>query len=115
MSCSAIPGNTTDLSSLFINYNSTFRLSGSAKIGTLVLSANNATTRSRVTINGSYSGTVSSLHLGGFAIDIAQLWTNAPVIVNGTAGVISMFNNGGLGNFANYYLAFWGEISIRAT
>jgi hypothetical protein len=40
--------------------------------------------------------------------DIVSFWTNAPVIVNGTASVISMFNNGGLGNFGS-------GTSIRAT
>ena len=102
---------------VFINdANCIFRLSGNAKIGRLMLFANNNTTRSTVTIVGNYSGTVTTLHLSGnqYANDVAPLWTNAPVIVNGTAGVISMFNNGGLGNFS-YNMQFWAGVSIRAT
>jgi len=45
---------------------------------------------------------------------VATYWTNAPVIVNGTAAIISMLNNGGLGVF------LWGisgnnGATIRAT
>ena len=103
MSCSTIPGNTTDLSNLFISHSSTFRLSGSAKIGTIILYANNATTRSSVTIDGNYSGTVTTLNLSGNntnANTVATWWTNAQVIVSDSSSIISMFNNA-LGNFRN--------------
>jgi len=46
---------------------------------------------------------------------VATFLTNAPVIVNGTAGVISMFNNGGLGNFWGGNLFLIWSTSIRAT
>ena len=66
-------------------------MSGSARIGTFYLEANNVTTRSSVTIDDTYSGTVTTGNNSNF-------WTNAPVIINGTSSVISMFNNG-LGYF----------------
>ena len=106
-------GNDTEV---FIDdANCTFRLSGNARIGRLMLYAKNNTTRSNITIVGNYSGTVTSLHLSGYsnASTVATFWTNAPVIVNGTASVISMFNNGGLGNFSTYLGV--GGTSIRAT
>jgi hypothetical protein len=87
--------------------NCTFRLSGSARIGTLMLHSYSASTRASVTIDGNYSGIVTILHLrgnnfgGDFALDrgaVANRWTNAPVIVNGSASVINMFNNS-LGDF----------------
>ena len=91
-----------DRGDVFIGHDCIFRLSGNNRIGTLVLSAaNNTTMRSLVTINGNYSGTVTSLNLYGNysnASIVATWWTNVSVIVNGTASVINMFNNG-LGNF----------------
>ena len=119
MSGGSITGNANNITEVFIDdANCTFRLSGSAQIGTLILYANNNTTRATVTIVGSYSGTVTKLHLSGSqwnASDNAISWTNAPVIINGTASVISMFNNGGLGNFCNSNMQFWAGQSIRAT
>jgi len=92
------------MADLFIDdANCTFLLSGSAILGVLRLNANNNTTRATVTIVGNYSGVVTSLHLGGpnaiSGSTVVANWTNAPVIVNGTAAIISMFNNGSLGNF----------------
>ena len=103
---------------IYINYNCTFRLSGSTRIGTLILSANNespripnnAITHSSITINSNFSGTVTRLNLYGSynsASTIATWWTNVPVIVNATASIISMFNNG-LGDFR-------GTLSASAT
>jgi len=120
MSGGSITGNTNNAADVFIaDANCIFRLSGSAEINNLMLYANNNTTRSTVTINGNYSGRVTVLHLGGNSSNtsntVASYWTNAPVIVNGTAGVISMFNNGVLGNFSNSSGQFWGGASIRAT
>jgi len=104
----SITGNSTNwMADLYIDdANCTFLLSGSAILGVLHLTANNNTTRATVTIGNNYSGTVTTLHLGGggnteSVSTITSYWTNAPVIVNGTASVISMFNNGGLGNFRN--------------
>jgi len=102
-------GNITDntayssLDDVYIDYDCIFRLSGSARIGKITLSANNNTTRSTVTIAGNFSGTVTTLHLCGSINSlntIADWWTNVPVIVGGTTSSISMFNNG-LGNFRN--------------
>ena len=95
--------------------NCTFLLSGNARIGILMLYATNNISRSVITIVGSYSGTITTLHLGGNssnATTLASFWTDAPVVVNGTAGIISMLNNGGLGNFSNYSSS---GTSIRAT
>ena len=109
--------NNTYREDVFIDdANCTFLLSGTAKIGIIKLYANNNTTRSTVTIADSYSGTVTTLHLAGNNTNVstaATFWTNAPVIINGTAGIISMFNNGGLGNFCGYYRT--STASIRAT
>ena len=96
-----------DYGDVFIEHDCTFRLSGSTRIGKLLLAANNATSHSSVTINGNYSGTVTRLNLYGNtsnANTVANWWTNAPVIVNGTSSVINMFNNG-LGDFVptSYY------------
>jgi hypothetical protein len=120
MSGGSITGNNARYyADLFINdANCTFRLSGNAVIGSMILYANNNTTRSTITIAGNYSGMVTTLHLSGNSTNyttIASFWTNAPVIVNGTASVISMFNNGGLGNFCrtNYYTNYGN--SIRTT
>jgi len=105
MSGGSITGNSSiEVADLFIDdENCTFLLSGSATIDVLRLIANNNTTRSTVTIAGNYSGMVTTLHLGGpnaiSGSEVITNWTNAPVIVNGTATIISMFNNGGLGNF----------------
>ena len=80
---------------LFIAHESIFRLSGSARIGTLMLYANSATARSSVNINSNYSCTVNRLHLRYIGIvNSYTIWTNAPVILNGTVDIISMFNNG---------------------
>ena len=102
MSGGSITGNTTNgIADLFIDYNCTFYLSDNARIGVITLFANNATTHSSITINGIFGGTVTRLHLSGDNRNvntIAIWWTNAPVIINGTANVISMFNNG-LGDF----------------
>ena len=98
-----ITGNTSlshGADDTYINYNGTFRLHGNARIGTLILNANNATTRSSVDIIGNYSGTVTRLHLRGMtntSSDVPIWWTNVPVIINGSS-VINMFNNG-LGDF----------------
>jgi len=78
---------------VYIQHAGIFRLSGNARIGTLMLHANNATNRSFVTIIGNYGGTVTRLHLN-YEYRGNNWWTNAPVIVNGTANVINMFNNG---------------------
>jgi len=120
MSGGSITGNNNRTDVFIEDANCTFRLSNNARIGTLILCANNNTSRAIVTIVGSYSGTVTTLHLAGSgnSSTVTSFWTNAPVIVNGTAGIISMFNNGGLGNFS--YLDILGETSgvgtsIRAT
>ena len=92
-----------DWRDMFIGYNCTFSLSGIARIGRLFLNAENATTRSTITINGSYSGTVTGLYLRGNSSNentIVIWWTNMPIIINGTANVFNMFNNG-LGDFLN--------------
>ena len=116
MSGGSIEGNTTGAEVIYIDYNGTFRLSGNAKIGALMLFANNNTTRPSVTIDGNFSGTVTRLHLRGNNINtntVATWWTNVPVVINGTANVISMFNNG-LGNFYSNSGIMEG-ISIYAT
>ena len=101
---SSMTGNvvgTSDIEDIYINHGCTFRLSGGARIGTLILNANNADTRAVVNINGTYSGTVNSLHLRGnnsAVSNVAIWWTNVPVIINGTASINSMFNNS-LGDF----------------
>jgi len=115
-------GPTGDALDVFIDYDCTFRLSGNARIGVLSLNANNATSHSTVTIVGNYSGTVTTLHLlGNNYIDINFIktwWTNAQVIVNGTASVINLFNNG-LGVFYPTYnsVSFYSPTpaSISAT
>ena len=94
---------TSGMDDLYISHNGTFRLSGNAKIGALMLNANSATERSSINIAGNYSGTVTRLHLRGQTTtsnNVSIWWTNAPVIVNATVNVINMFNNG-LGSF--YY------------
>ena len=100
-----ITGSTTSYGGdVLIGYNCTFLLSGNTRIGSLILSANNATTHSSVTINGAYSGTVTRLYLYGnysSTNTVANWWTNASVIVNANANIITMFNNG-LGDFADY-------------
>jgi hypothetical protein len=104
MNSGSITGGT-QAEDMYIAPDGIFRLSGNARIGTLILYANNATTRASITIVGNYSGTVNRLHLRGndiFASNVVVWWTNVPVIVNGTAGVISMFNNG-LGDFLGMY------------
>ena len=114
MSGGSITGNNNNPDVFIDDANCTFRLSGNAQIGILMLYANNNTTRSTITIVGNYSGTVTTLNLIGNGLTssaFATLWTNAPVIINGTAGFISMFNNGGLGYFG--YNNTWS--SIRAT
>ena len=101
MSGGSTAGNSASAEVIYVDYNGTFRLSGNAKISTLMLNADNNTTRPCVTIDGNFSGTVTRLHLRGNNSNentIATWWTNAPVIVNGTVNVINMFNNG-LGNF----------------
>ena len=107
--------NTTRVEVLYIDYDGIFRLSGNARIGTLFLNANNATTRTSITINGNYSGSVAWLHLGGTGISdastIAGWWTNVRVITNGTASIANIFNNG-LGDFYN---SFYSVASINAT
>ena len=85
---------------ILIDYESAFRLSGGARIGAITLNANNTSTHSSININGNYSGTVNRLHLNGSSLSGATYWTNLPVILNGTANIINMFNNG-LGDF-NY-------------
>ena len=103
---SIITGNNRsgyDWRDMFIRSNCTFRLSGNARIGKLLLDAENSSTRSTVTIDGSYNGTVTELCLRGNSSGqntIVSWWTNVPVIVDGTASVINMFNNG-LGNFVD--------------
>ena len=102
MSGGSIIGNNYKADIFIDDTNCKFLLSGNAEIGTLILYANNNTTCSYIIINGNYSGTVTTLHLAGTndsASTVANFWTNAQVIVNGTTNVISMFNNGGLGNF----------------
>ena len=117
MSGGSIADNNNNNADVFIDdANCTFRLSNTARIGRLMLYANNNTTRSTITIAGNYIGTVT-LCLSGYGANasaIATLWTNSPVIINGTASVISMFNNGGLGNFCDYRFPSGGT-SIRAT
>jgi len=107
MSGGSITSNNTQTIDLYIDYNCTFRLSGNARIGSLMLNANNATTRSSVTIVGNFSGTVTRLHLSGYLTNLSAaastLWTNAPVVINGTVGIINMFNNG-LGDFQDNFL-----------
>ena len=98
--------NSSSFVDVFISYDCIFRLSGNARIGELTLDANNATTRSSVTIVGNYSGTVTRLHLTGDS----TLWTNVPVVISGTPSVINMFNNG-LGNFLNTLNYMVGPIS----
>ena len=86
MSGGTITSNTgTDL---IISNNSTFRLSGNATIDILTMNAT-STVRTAITINGSYSGTVSRLNLNGGV----NSWVNQPVIINGTPNIINMFNN----------------------
>ena len=102
MSGGTVAGNSAYMDVFINDDNSKFLLSGSARISTIYLYANNNTTRSTITIVGNYSGTINTLHLSGNntnLTNVAAFWTNAPVIVNGTAGIISMFNNGSLGNF----------------
>jgi uncharacterized repeat protein (TIGR02543 family) len=63
-----------------------FTLSGNADIGALMLFASNATTRSTVTLDKAYTGTVDILNLrrnDTIATAIAD-WVNAPVITAGT-------------------------------
>ena len=120
MSGGAIYGNARYNANVFVDdHNCTFRLSGSAEIASILLYATNNTSRSTITFDENFSGTVTSLHLDGnsnSASTVATFWTNAPVIVNGTASVISMFNNGGLGNFTNSYQGYTSTgTSIRAT
>ena len=94
----SITGNTYN--DIYINYDCIFRLSGNARIGTLMLVAN-ATTCPYVNINGNYSGTITRLHLGGETLtqsDVVNWWTNASVIINGTTSNIGMLNDG-LGDF----------------
>jgi len=96
-------GGGYDWRDMFIGYNCTFSLSGNARIGKIFLNAENATTRSTVTIDGNYSGTVTELNLRGNSSNentIVSWWTSIPIIINGTANVINMFNNG-LGDFLN--------------
>jgi len=106
LSGGSITGNSNTrrgVEDVFIDYGCTFSLSGSARIGTLILNANNATTRASITIDDSYSGMVTILHLRGNNSTVSNVynwWTNAPVIVNGTASVIGMFNNA-RGDFRN--------------
>ena len=113
MSGGSITGNTFNgnAEDLFINYNGTFHLSGNARIGTLTLTAAYATTRPSVSIGGIYSGRINVLHLSGANIggesinSVPAWWTNTPLIINGTASVISMFNNA-LGDFV-YNQLYW--------
>jgi len=121
MSGGSIERNNSIADVFIDDANCTFLLSGNANIGTLILYANNNTTRSTVTFGNNFSGTVTTLHLVGTrtnnSVNIATFWTNVRVIVNGTAGVISMFNNGGLGNFRpkNARGTIESGTSIRAT
>ena len=89
MNGGSITGNTTTygnaIEDVNIRNDAIFRLSGNARIGTLILSANNAATHPSVNI-GNYSGTVTRLHLHGesawSASEAAVWWTNVPVIIN---------------------------------
>ena len=104
MTGGSITDNNNRRNEVIIGHDCTFRLSGNARIGTLTLYAYNYSINvitPAVNIAGNYSGTVTSLNLNGstvFVDNIIAWWTNVPVIVNGTEGIINMFNNG-LGNF----------------
>jgi len=107
MSGGSITGNNNGYSTdLNIGHDCLFRLFGNARIGVLMLYADNATVRASITVAGNYNGTVTTLHLLSNTwwseSDVVAFWTNVPVIVNGTANVISMFNNG-LGDFRNSF------------
>ena len=110
MSGGSITGNTyrNRAQDVYIHYDGKFLLSGNARIGTLMLYTNyDANVRSTVIIDGIYSGMVTILHLRGYnssANVVANMWTNVPVIINGTASVISMFNTA-LGDFVEQYIA----------
>ena len=110
MSGGSITGNNNSISEdVIIGKDCTFRLSGNARIGTVMLDSDNSNNHASVTTAANYNGTVTTLNLyaGSFvtspSTDLSTWWTNKSVIINGTANVINMFNNG-LGSFvSNYY------------
>ena len=106
MSGGSITSDNAESIDVYIDCDCSFRLSGNARIGTLVLYTYN-TKHSSINIVDNYIGTVTRLHLSGYLTSLSAvastLWTNVPVVINGTASVINMFNNG-LGNFQDNFL-----------